>query len=250
MTTVTVTDDGEHVAVLTIDRPTKRNALDEATYAALADALRRADADARVRVIVLTGAGSSFTAGNDLADFVVDDGDVSTAPGPQAAVGLLDALVDCDTPIVAAVEGHAVGIGTTMLLHCALAFAGAASTFRMPFTPLGLTPEGGSTLLLPRSAGSRLAAELLLTGDAFDAETAARAGLVNRVVDEGAALETALETAARLANLPASALRETWSLLRPDRDEVRAAVRREIAVFGEQLAGDEAQSIIRGFLRR
>lgn len=240
----------DHVEVVTIDRPQKRNALDHATYAALADALRSADADPGVGAIVLTGSGGHFSAGNDLAEFVVVDGDPTSAPGPAAAIDLLRALVDCDTPIIAAVEGHAVGIGVTALLHCALAYCGRGARFRLPFTALGLTPEGGSTVLLPAAAGPKLAAELLLSSDPFDAGTALRAGLVNAVVDDGQALDTALATAARIAALPAAAVAESWRLVRPDRAAVRAAIETEIEVFAARLATPEAQAIIQSLQRR
>lgn len=191
-----------------------------------------------------------FSAGNDLAEFVVTDGDPTSAPGPRAAVALLETLVACETPIVAAVEGHAVGIGVTMLLLCALAYAGRSASFRLPFTALGVTPEGGSMVLLPRAAGSKLAAELLLTGRAFDTETALRAGLVNAVVPDGEALATADSAATQIAALPADAVRESWQMIRPDRDALRTTIAAEVEVFARHLAGAEAQGIVRAFVAR
>ncbi|HRQ00807.1 MAG TPA: enoyl-CoA hydratase-related protein, partial [Terrimesophilobacter sp.] len=189
---VTVHDAQPGVRHIVIDRPTKKNALDSATYSALTRALREADADGTVRAIVLSGAGGNFSSGNDLADFLA-------APNIDPAVGLLRALATIDTPLVAAVDGFAVGIGTTILLHCDLAVASRSATFALPFVPLGLTPEGGSSVLLPEIAGTKLANELLLLGDRFDVDIAQRAGIINRIVDADDAVPAAIELATRLA---------------------------------------------------
>ncbi len=237
---ITVSDPHSGVRQLTMDRPDKKNALDVESYVALTAALRAADADASVHAIILTGAGGAFTSGNDLADFL-------HLRDPTPALTLLRALVVIQTPLIAAVEGPAVGIGATMLLHCDLVVAASTAKFRLPFVPLGLTPEGGSSYLLPKIAGMKLAAELLLFGDPFSADVAERAGLINRVVAEGEALPTARALAVRLGELPPEALRAAHKLLHRDRDEILAVIDEEITVFMERLTSDEARAILKSF---
>lgn len=228
------------VRLLTMDRPDKKNALDVESYVQLTAGLQAADADENVHAIVVTGANGAFSSGNDLADF-------RRHSDPSPALELLRTLVLIETPLVAAVEGAAVGIGSTMLLHCDLVVAARSAIFRMPFVPLGLTPEGGSSYLLPRIAGTKLAAELLLFGDPFTADVAERAGLVNRVVSDGEALPTALALAVRLGELPSGALRAAHRLLHSDRDRILAVVEDEITVFMERLASAEAREILNSF---
>lgn len=231
------------IRLLTIDRTARRNALDHATYVALANAIHTADDDRDVRVTIVTGAGGHFTAGNDIDDFRR-----SPQPEPRGGTLLFAALLDARKPVLAAVEGYAVGIGVTMLLHCDLAFAGEGARFKLPFSALGLTPEGASTYLLPRLAGDKTAAELLLLGEAFDASTAATAGLINRVVPHGEALTEALDRASALAALPAGSIEATKALLRKHRDTaMRAALADEAHVFAERLTSDDAQGAFRRF---
>lgn len=244
--TVLADDIRDRVRLLTINRPDRRNALDHATYVALAAGIRTADDDPEVRVIVVTGAGGTFTSGNDIADFRREP-----RPEPRGGTLLFEALIAARKPVIAAVEGHAVGIGVTMLLHCDLAYAGAGSRFRLPFVALGISPEGASSYLLPRLAGDKRAAELLLTAEAFDAVAAQEAGLINRVVEAGTALEHALDRATVVASLPRTSVEATKSLLRAARREpVRAALDRESPVFTALLASEEAQSVFAGFARR
>ena len=245
-TTVRIDNDLDGVRVLAIDRPAQRNALDHATYLALAKGIREADADPGVRVTVITGSGGTFTSGNDIEDF-------QKGPQPETRGGVLlfDALLAARKPVLAAVEGFAVGIGVTMLLHCDMAYAGAGTRFRMPFTVLGLSPEGASSYLLPRLAGDKRAAELLMLGEWFDAAEAVEAGIINRVVDQGTALAQTLERASALAALPAASIEATKSLLRRHRGaEVREALRVEYEVFSERLASDEAQEAFGKFRRK
>lgn len=198
------------VVTIRLNRPAKRNAITMAMYATLADALTDA-ADAAV--VVLTGAGGAFTAGNDLRD-MVENPPVGDNPPP---VRFLTALTTLRAVLVAAVDGPAVGVGTTVLLHCDLAYATARSTFRLPFTQLGLVPEAASTLLLPRLVGHQRAAELMLFGETFDAAEALRLGLVTGVADDAAALEALVaERAATLADLPRGGLHATKALLVDD----------------------------------
>lgn len=243
---VRVADPEPGIRLVTIDRPERRNALDRATYAGLATAFEAAGRDADVRAVVLTGAGGCFTAGNDLKDFQ----DVETA-GASPGLTFLRALRACPKPVVAAVEGHAVGIGTTLLLHCDLAYAGTGARFRLPFTALGLSPEGGSSYLLPLVAGSKRAAELLMLGEPFTANDAAAAGLVNAVVSEGTALETARARARALAALPQASIAATKRALRRGQDDsVARALAEEAEVFHALRRGPDAQAAFAAFLRR
>lgn len=246
-TTIAIETPRSGVRLLTITRPERRNALDRATYRALGDALDDAATEDAVRVVVVTGAGGDFTSGNDLADFR----DTAETGEPSAGSIFLRRLADFPKPVIAAVEGHAIGIGTTMLLHFDLAYAGAGATLRMPFVPLGLCPEGGSSLLLARCAGSKRARELLMFGEAFDAETAREAGLVNAVVAPGYALAHALDRAEALAALSPAALAATKQLMgAASTDEIRAALSREAEVFHALRRGPEAQAAFAAFFRR
>lgn len=240
---ITTTEPHPGVRQLTMDRPGTKNALDIESYSALAAGLQAADADESIHAVILTGAHGTFSSGNDLADF-------RRHSDPTPALGLLRALVLVETPLIAAVEGAAIGIGATMLLHCDFVVAAQSATFRMPFVPLGLTPEGGSSYLLPRIAGSKLAAEILLLGDPFTADVADRAGLINRVVADGDALPTALAMAAHLGELPPQALRAAHKLLHRERDVLLSVIDDEITVFRERLESDEAQTILNSFGNR
>jgi enoyl-CoA hydratase/carnithine racemase len=230
------------VRVLTIDRTTKRNAFDIPLYEALADGVSTADRDPDVGVTVITGRGGVFTSGNDLADF-------RDYPDSVAAFALLRTLVEAEKPIVAAVEGFAVGIGASMLMHCDLAFAGRSTVFSLPFVKLGLSPEGASTLLLPRIAGMKTATELLMLGDKFDAERAEKAGLVSRLVQDGQALSAALEAAASLQALPADSVRITKRLLHRDKSDILQVIDEECELFTKRTHSVEAKEAIARFLK-
>lgn len=241
-----LTDPQPGVQLLTINRPHRRNALDRATYGALGDALTAADADGGVHAIVLTGAEGCFTAGNDLSDFQ-DTSDT----GPSAGLTFLRALSGCGKPVIAAVEGFAVGIGTTLLLHCDLAYAGAGTTFRLPFAHLGLCPEGASSYLLPRIAGTKKAAELLMLGTSFGPDVACDAGLVNEVTPKDGALEVALEKAVALAALPPESVLATKRLLKAHtREAVAAALALEAESFHALRRGPAAQAAFARFFKR
>ncbi|MEM1118568.1 MAG: enoyl-CoA hydratase, partial [Bacteroidota bacterium] len=239
-------DLADGVLHLALDRPEKKNALTRAMYAALADALTEAAEDAAVRVVVLSGRGGVFTAGNDLGDFMMDP-----PTGPDSPVfRFLSAAVGFPKPLVAAVEGPAIGIGTTVLLHCDLAYAAPGALFKMPFVDLGLVPEAASSLLLPRLAGSLRAAELLLFGEGFSAETAREIGLVNAVVD-GNVTEHTLERARTLAAKPPAAVRQTKALLRrASADAVGETIAHEGRLFVERLGSPEAQEAFTAFFEK
>jgi enoyl-CoA hydratase/carnithine racemase len=193
------------VLTIRMNRPEKKNALTLAMYGSMAEALRRAEGDEAVRVILIAGAGGVFTSGNDLADFLA----WPAAGGRSAALDFIEALCGARKPVVAAVEGVAVGIGLTMLPHCDLVYAGEGASFQAPFVNLGLCPEAGSSLLFPRLMGHQRAAEILLLGEFFSAAKAAAMGLVNALVPDGGVEAFARERALRLAAQPSASLRLT-----------------------------------------
>jgi len=234
------------VIQITMNRPERRNALDRASYQGLIDAIRSAEAAPEIRAMVLTGAAGCFTSGNDIKDFAA-----ATDTGARIAIDFLGAISTATKPIVAAVEGFAVGIGTTMLLHCDLAYAGKGASFRLPFVTLGLCPEGGSSYLLPLIAGTKHAAELLMLGEAFGPETAREAGLVNAVMPEGGALAYAIEKARALAALPPESVALTKSLLkRGNAAQIAETIQTEGRLFGERLLSDEAKAAFMAFLTK
>ena len=233
----------ESVQVVRLARPEKKNALTVAMYAALADALDAAAADDAVRVLVLVGSGDAFTSGNDLHDFVA-----APPTGIDSPVfRFLRALVGFPKPIVAAVNGIAIGIGTTLLLHCDLVVADESARFHLPFINLGLVPEAASSLLLPQLVGHRVASELLLLGAAFDAPRARELGIVNAVAPQGGAERGALAMADQLATRAPTALRATKRLLTGDRDAVLARMQAEATLFMAQLAGPEFAEAVAAF---
>ncbi|MEO5808980.1 MAG: enoyl-CoA hydratase-related protein [Sphingomicrobium sp.] len=231
---------------LTLSRPRQRNAITVAMYAALAAAIESAATDGQVRVISLAGEGDDFTAGNDLADFLADRPDADATDIPVWR--LLRALARNDVPIVAAVHGNAVGIGTTMLLHCDLVLAEEGCRFVMPFVDLGLVPEAASSLILPRLTGRRAAARHLLLGEPFGAERALELGIASHVVPAGGLHEALDRTIAALLAKPAEALRLTQKLLRRDSvDEILERIELENGHFGERLTSEEVKDAIGAF---
>lgn len=234
------------VRLLVIDRPSRRNALDSETYRRLTEAVRAADQDAQVRAIIITGANGNFTAGNDLADF---QGAVS--PGASAAMEFLNTINLCETPLIGAVEGNAVGIGVTMLLHFDFAFAARGAKMRMPFVPLGLSPEGASSYLIPKVAGVKRAMELLVLGELFDGATAAESRIVTAAVDDGTTLDRALATARKIAALPADSVRVAKHLLkRGETAVVGEVIAYEAQRFKERLVSPEAQAAFAAFFAK
>lgn len=232
------------VCELRFDRPEKRNAITHRMYQALAAELHAAEADEAVRLVLLSGAGASFCAGNDLNDFV--SGPEFTSAHP--VMDVLRTLAAFDKPLVAAVHGPTIGIGVTMLLHCDLVVAAQGTQLIMPFVALGLVPEAGSSLLLPRLVGQQRAAELLLLGEPLDAAAAERLGLVNRVVEPDRLLDEARGLAQRLVRQPVEALRATRRLLRGDAAELRARIEAEAEVFGARLRSAEFLAQVRALL--
>ena len=235
------------VATIAINRPQRKNALTAEMYARMDAALVEAEGDEAVRAVVFRGQPDVFTAGNDLEDFMrrppVDD--------DTPVFRFLHTVAGATKPLVAAVNGPAIGLGTTLLLHCEFVYAGDNARFQMPFTSLGLVPEFASSYLLPLIAGYQKAAELLLLGEAFGAEEARAAGFVTRVVPAAETFATAARTAAKLAALPASSVRATKALLR---DAHRAAVAHQLRAEGDHfrrmLTGPAAREAFAAFFEK
>jgi len=249
MSIATSIDQG--VLSIGFDRIDRKNAITAAMYQTIADALRAAETDSAVRVIVIEGKPEVFTAGNDLEDFMKrppTPGNDGTKP---PVFQFLDAISHATKPVVASVSGAAVGIGTTLLLHCDLVYASDTAKLSMPFAQLGLCPEAASSLLLPRMVGYQRAAEKLLFGEAFSAQEAHAIGLVTKVLPVAELQAYVRQQAAKLAALPASSLRETKRLMKGD--DV-AAVDRKMAeegeVFGRMLLAPEAKEAFTAFFEK
>jgi enoyl-CoA hydratase/carnithine racemase len=225
-------------------RPEKKNALTAKMYQRMADALASADKDPAVRVILISGAGGNFTAGNDLADFL------ATPPMDESApvYRFIEGFSKLEKPFVAAVEGVAIGVGTTMLLHCDLVYAGSGARFALPFANLGLTPEAASSLLLPLTTGHARAAEMLMLGEVFPAQVALEVGLVNAVLPDAQVLDHALERCRKLTAQPAASLRLTKQLMKRAQNAlIRETMKVEADVFRERLLSPEAKEAFAAF---
>ena len=237
----------DRVARIEFNRPDKKNALSPGMYAAVAQALAAADADAGVRAVLIHGQAGCFTSGNDVRDFL----ELERAPGASPASGFLRAISSAQKPLVAAVGGPAIGVGTTMLLHCDLVYAAPGARLQLPFVPLGLLPEAASSLLLPRLAGYQRAAELLLLGQPFSAEQALAAGIVTAIVPEGELLERARQAALALAALPPVSVRMTKALMKREAaGAVQERMTEELQLFGERLRSPEAKEALGAFLEK
>jgi enoyl-CoA hydratase/carnithine racemase len=233
---------------LRLNRPDKKNALTRAMYSHLAEALKQADTDPEINAVLITGSAECFTAGNDIADFLQQPPSNLDSPVFQFMLSLLE----CRKPVIAAVAGAAVGIGTTLLLHCDLVYVSRDARLRMPFVNLGLCPEFGSSLLLPRLLGHAKAAELLLLGEGFSGEQAAEWGIATEALGSGeAALAKAREMARRFESLPPEAVRISKQLMKaPDREQVRKVIEEESALFTQRLRSPEAVAALSGFINR
>ena len=236
------------VLSLRLARPERRNAITVAMYAALADAVEAAGRDETVRVITIRGEGEDFTGGNDLADFLNEMPDRNQ---DVSVFRFLEGLAANPVPIVAAVHGNAVGIGTTLLLHCDLVLAEEGARFVMPFVDLALVPEAASSLLLPRMAGRRNAARYLLLGEAFGAEEARDIGLVSHLVEKGGLAQALDSIVATLLSKPPKALQLTQALLRHgSSDELVERMRLEAGHFSERLQSAEVKEAITAFFEK
>jgi enoyl-CoA hydratase/carnithine racemase len=247
MTMDILVERADGVLTIAFNRPDKKNAITAAMYQTMADAMVEAQSDAAVRAILIRGSAGIFSAGNDLEDFMKTPPMGESAPVFQ----FLRAISSAEKPVVASVAGPAVGIGTTLLLHCDLVYAADNATFSLPFAQLGLCPEAASSLLLPRVAGYQVAAEKLLLGDAFDAREAQRMGFVNRLLPAAEVDAFALAQAAKLASLPAASLRVTKSLMkRASQHELQTQMSDEAVHFGKMLLAPEAREAFKAFFEK
>ena len=226
-------------------RPQKKNAITGAMYDALIEAFEAAERDPDIGALVLSGKGGVFTAGNDLGDFLAV---ASRESGDFPASRFVRKLAEFEKPLVAAVDGLAIGVGTTLLLHCDLVYATPAARFQMPFVNLGLVPEAGSSLLAPQRFGRAKAAEFLLLAEPFDGHEALKLGLVNAVLPQGELLAHAMGRAAALAAKPRAALLATRRLMRGDPEALRARMAEEMHAFSAALKSPESRTAFQGFL--
>ncbi|HXQ70056.1 MAG TPA: enoyl-CoA hydratase [Pyrinomonadaceae bacterium] len=232
---------------VTVNRPVKKNAMTSAMYNALADVFDNAVNDDEINVVIWDAAGDSFSAGNDVEDFLKNP----PGPGesPQARLGT--ALMNLDKPVIAVVKGVAIGGGTTLLTHCDFVYAGESAKFQLPFVNLGLVPEFGSSLSLPARFGYIRAAELFMLAQPFNAELAAAIGLVTRVVPDAELSATATQTAEKLAAKPIGALRATKKLLRSSsREQVEKAIKAETEEFASRVRSAEVKEVLTAFMEK
>ncbi len=243
MSDLVTTSVKDGILTIRMNRPDKKNALTVEMYDDLTKAIKDAEKDKNVRVILITGAGDSFCAGNDLKDFLENPPKSKNAP----VLKFVRAIADAKLPIVAAVNGTAVGLGVTMLLHCDFIYVAKDATLSLPFVNLGLVPEAAASLLLPRLAGHPRAAEMLMLGEPFSAKAAVDAGIANAVCEPEDLEATALKTAKKLAAKPRNALLHTKALLRRDFESVAARIDAEADIFRECLDSDDAKEAFTAF---
>jgi len=233
------------IQILSFNRPEKMNALTREMYAGLASGLNEAAGDFGVRAVIITSEGDHFTAGNDIADFMAnpptsEDSDVAR---------FLASLLEFPKPLIAAVKGNAVGVGTTMLLHCDIVIAGPSAKFSMPFASLGLVPEAGSSYLFPLLVGYQRAAKIFLTGESFDADSALDMGLLASIASDP--LREALEIAEKLSQQPPQAMINTKALLKASKhDAVAAVMKAEFELFSLALQSEEAMEAFMNFMAK
>lgn len=241
-----LTSQADGILTITFNRPDKKNALTSAMYATLADALEAAETDPAARVILFAGNGGAFTAGNDLQDFLNNPPQGDNTP----VFRFLRAISTASKPLIAAVSGVAVGVGTTMLLHCDLVYAGESAKLSLPFVNLALVPEAASSLLLPAMVGHHRAAELLLLGEAFTPQTAKDYGIVNAIYPDDRLLAEATAVAQKLAAKPPTALRLTKQLLKRSKGDVAGQMALEGEHFRSQLKSAEAREAMTAFFEK
>jgi enoyl-CoA hydratase/carnithine racemase len=245
MSHIQVRDD-QGVRIISFNRPEKRNAFNLEMYQQFTEYLIQGEADNDIRAFMFHGTENCFTSGNDIADFLKSGELVEEHP----TVKFLFCLLDLKKPVVAAVTGAAVGIGTTLLLHCDLVYADNSAKFQMPFVNLALVPEAASSLLLPLIVGQQKAAELILLGEAFNATTAAELNIINKVVDDAQLLSFSLAQAKKLAAQPPQSLQASKQLLRHNKAQVKAQMKLELVQFSKRLQSDEAKQRFQAFLQK
>ncbi|RJQ66670.1 MAG: enoyl-CoA hydratase [Desulfobacteraceae bacterium] len=238
------------IFTIQMNRPEKKNAISQKMYASMAQGLRTADQDDSIRVVILRGTQNLFTSGNDIRDFQTRSSGTGRS-GPSASSLFFDAFLALRKPLIAAVQGYAIGIGTTMLLHCDLVYAGRSAVFSLPFVNLGLCPEFGSSFILPNLAGHHRASELLLLGERFSPEQAREVGIVNQVLDDAVLMDKVMEVAASLARKSPAALMATKKLLKGhSAQQIREAIKADGEVFVALLAGAQAQEAFEAFANK
>ena len=239
------------VATIEIARPEKKNALTMAMYSAMSEALDAAREDKAVRAVLITGQPGIFTSGNDIEDFMQRPPGQGSDAMESPVFRFIHSLMQCDKPVVAAVTGAAIGIGTTLLLHCDLVYVSDEARLAMPFTTLGLVPEFASSLLVPQLMGHRRAAEKLLLGEPFTGEQAVECGIANAVLPASEVLPHARRMAERFNALPPGAVRETKQLMRaPAREQTLQVIRAEGELFGKRLRSPEAMEAFQAFFQK
>ena len=246
MSEIEITREGR-VQIVRFNRAEKKNAITRAMYAQLAAAITSADSDDEIGATLFLGQPEVFTSGNDLMDFM------AVATGGEKGTEVIDflrAIITGTKPLIAGIDGLAVGVGCTMLMHCDLVYASTRAWVQTPFTDLGLVPEAASSLVAPRIMGPQRAFELLALSEKFTAERAQAAGLVNSVVDIDELEAVAMGAAQKLANKPAESMRLTRELVRGDRSEIIAQMEKEGAIFAERLVSDEARNAFVAFMSR
>ncbi len=252
MSIKTFTLDG--VATIEIARPEKKNALTVAMYQAMADGIHAAVADRAVRAVLITGQPGIFTSGNDLEDFMTrgrEGGSGGSDLADTPVIRFMAALMGCDKPVVAAVTGAAIGIGTTMLAHCDFVYVADDARLAMPFVALGLVPEFASSVTMPALMGHARAAEKLLLGDPFTGADAVECGLANAVLPAAEVVKHARRVAERFNALPPGAVQQAKRLLRgPRREAHMATIRSEGAAFAERLKSPEAMEAFQAFFQK
>lgn len=232
---------------ITLNRPTKKNAMTSSMYLSMAEILNDAAKDEDILVVLWDAGGDSFSAGNDIEDFLKNPPGAGESPQAQLA----NALLNFNKPLIAAVQGAAIGGGTTLLTHCDFVYAGESARFQLPFVNLGLVPEFGSSWSLPARSGHIRAAELILLGQPFDAKVAAEIGLVTRVVPDEKLLATATETAAKLAAKPPGALQACKRLMKhSQREQIAQAIKVENEEFASRVRSAEAKEAFTAFLEK
>jgi enoyl-CoA hydratase/carnithine racemase len=240
-----ITERSGSILRVELNRPSKRNAMTSRMYVTLADVFNDAAKDAGTRVVLWHGAGDSFCAGNDIEDFLKNP----PGPGDSPQARLMNALLDFDKPLIAAVHGAAIGGGTTMLTHCDFVYAGENAQFQMPFINLAVVPEFGSSCSVPARIGHIRAAELILLGQPFDAKRAAELGFFTQVVPDQNLMTTATEVARKLAAKPVRALQASKRLIkRPFRHQIKVAMEAENQEFSALVRSDEAREVLAAFL--
>jgi enoyl-CoA hydratase/carnithine racemase len=239
------------VATIEIARPEKKNALTIAMYQAMSDALHAARDDDAVRAVLITGQPGIFTSGNDIEDFMKRAPGQGSEAMDSPVFRFMRALLECDKPVVAAVTGAAIGIGTTMLLHCDFVYVSDEARLAMPFVALGLVPEFASSLIVPQLMGQRRAAEKLLTGDPFTAAQAVDCGIATAVLPAGEVVNHARRVAERFNQLPPGAVREAKQLMRaPQRELILQTIRSEGEIFARRLRSPEAMEAFQAFFQK